>query len=143
MQAPFNVEGAQFSPGGRFVAYLSDESGSQELYVTRFPSGEGKWPISINGARQPLWSRDGKEIFYIEGQTQVAVAVTTWPDFSVGSVTRLFQSGYFRAADWHSYDVSTDGQRFVVVDSAEGAEPPTIRVVQNWYEEFREGHGDR
>ncbi len=141
LQASFNVEGAQFSPAGRFVAYLSDESGSQELYVTRFPSGDGKWPISINGARQPLWSRDGKEIFYVEGQTLVAVAVTTKPDFSVGSVTRLFQSDYFQPADWHTYDVSADGQRFVIRDGVEGAEPSAIRVVQNWYEDFRDKQG--
>ena len=142
LQTPFNVEGAQFSPDGRFVAYLSDESGSRELYVTPFPSGDVKWSISTNGARQALWNPDGKELFYVEGQTLMAVAVTTRPDFSVGDATRLFQSDYFRASEWHGYDVSADGQRFVIPESVEGAEPPAIRVVQNWYEEFRDREQD-
>ena len=141
MQASFNVEGAQFSPERGFVAYLSDESGRQELYVRAFPSGDGKSSISISGARQPLWSRDGKEIFYIEGQTLVAVAVTTKPDFSVGFATRLFQSDSFKAGDWHSYDVSADGQRFVLGEPVEGAEP-VVRVVQNWLEDFRDRQQD-
>ena len=90
------------------------------------------------GRSRALWSRDGKEIFYIEGRTLIVVAVTTEPDFSVGSPTRLFSSDYFRLADCHTYDVSADGQRFVVIDRVEGAGPPAIRVVLNWYEGFRD-----
>ena len=142
LQTPFKVQDAQFSPDGGFVAYLSDESGTKELYVTPFPSGDVKWSISTNGARQPLWNPDGKELFYVEGRTLVAVAVKTRPNFSVGLATRLFQSDYFRPSDSHTYDVSADGQRFVIPDSVEGAEPPTIRVVQNWYEEFRDREQD-
>ena len=141
LQTPFNVEDAKFSPDGRFVAYLSDESGQQELYVRPFPKGDGRWPVSTNGARQAVWSRDGKELFYLEEDTLVAVDVATGPNFSVGSAKKLFQSEHFRPSDSHSYDVSADGQRFVLPERVEGAEP-VVRVVQNWYEEFRDREQD-
>ena len=138
LQTSFNVEDAKFSSDGRFVAYLSDETGERELYVQPFPKGSGKWKVSTNGARQPVWSRDGKELFYVEQDTLVAVAVTTSPNFSVGSTKKLFPSAHFRPADSHNYDVSADGQRFILPEPVEGAEP-VLRVVQNWFEEFREG----
>ncbi len=136
LQTRFNVEEGQFSHDGRFVAYLSDESGSKELYVTPFPESGAKWSISTNGARQPLWSPAGNELYYLEGPTLVAVEVKTTPEFSVGRATRLFSSDNFAPADSHTYDVSADGQRFVIREAVEGREPPTIRVVQNWFAEF-------
>ena len=138
MKTPFDETDGQFSPDGRFVAYLSDESGERELYVRRFPVGTGKWQVSTHGARQPLWSRDGGEIFYVEADTLVAVNVTTNRGFSVEASERLFRSDYFQNSDSHVYDVSADGQRFLIPDAARGSEPPRIRVVLNWFEEFRD-----
>ncbi len=84
----------------------------------------------------------GRRFSTSRAQTLVAVAVTTKPDFSVGDATRLFPSDYFPGGDWHSYDVSAGGQRFVVIDSVEGTELPAIRVVMNWYEDFRDREQD-
>ena len=138
METPFDETDGQFSPDGRFVVYLSDESGERELYVRRFPTGTGKWQVSTHGARQPRWSRDGGEIFYVEADTLVAAKVTTERGFSVEASERLFRSDYFQNSDSHVYDVSSDGQRFVIPDAAQGSEPPRIRVVLNWFEEFRD-----
>ena len=137
LRAPFNQNQGKFSPNGRFVAYLSDETGQRELYVLPFPDGDAKERISTNGARQARWRRDGKELFYVEGDTLVAVEVTTDPNFSVGSMKKLFRSDYFPPAHSHFYDVSLDGQRFIIPEPV-GDTQPVIRVVQNWFEEFRD-----
>ncbi len=111
------------------------------MYVRPFPSGDTEWLVSTNGGRQPRWSRDGKELFYVEGDTLTAVEVTTSPVFAVVSTTPLFSDPHLSVGSPHevSYDVSADG-RFVLTGSAESAEaePPSIHVVENWYEEFRE-----
>ena len=138
LKGSYGIYEAQFSPDGRFVAYLSDESGRTELYVTPFPDAGRKWLVSTNGARQPRWRRDGKELFYLEGVQLIAVTVNTDPDFSMGHTERLFRSGHLRPGNSHIYDVSPDGQRFVLPEPVEGGEPAKIRVVLNWYEEFRD-----
>ena len=81
LQTPFNERNPKLSADGRFVAYQSDESGRVEIYVRPFPEGEGKWPVSRNGGEDLRWSRDGKELFYVEGDTLVAVPVETTPSF--------------------------------------------------------------
>ncbi len=106
---------------------------------------EGKWQISDDGGIQPRWRRDGKELYYVQPQprrTLVAVSVTLTPSFSVGPATRLFEDPSFGSNDPPNYDVFADGQRFVTVERLEDTEPrqpPTIHVVENWYEEFS-GH---
>ncbi len=140
-----NEQSASLSPDGRFVAYESNESGRSEIYVRSFPDGGGKRQVSTGAKRHVTtaanrlvrWRGDGKELFYRDGNTLVAVSVTTTPGFSVGGAERLFDlpSPFF--------DVSADGQRFVVVETLKQRGPPTIRVVQNWYEEFRDQHADK
>ena len=137
----FNESAPNLSPDGKFIAFCSNQSGQPQVYVRPFPSGDGQWQISSNGGCQPRWSRDGKEVFYVEGDTLMAVPVTTAPAFEVGVTTPLFSDPYLRVENSHqvSYDVSADG-RFVLVDGDDSGdrEPPSIHVVQNWYEEFRE-----
>ena len=140
LQTSFHETVPQVSPDGRFVAYCSDEAGSYEVYVRPFPDGEGKWQVSTNGGWQPRWSSDGKELFYVEQDTLIAVAVTMTPSFLPGTTTPLFQdlSLVGLSADALNYDVAADGQRFVVVDDVVSEEAkPSIHVVQNWYAEFR------
>ena len=138
---PF-IEGPadEFSPSlsadGRFVAYTSDESGRHEVYVQRFPEGGGKTLISANGGVGPRWRRDGKELFYIEGDWVIALAIRTTPTISVASASRLFEDKNRFGSRSLRYDVTPDGQRFVFPETLE--EPrPAIRVVQNWLAEFR------
>ena len=92
LQTPFRELAATLSPDGRFVAYVSDESGGYEVYVQRFPGGGGKRRVSSDGGGQPRWCKEGKELFYVVDLTLLAVSVTTRPDLSMGPPRRLFES---------------------------------------------------
>ena len=138
----FNERSAMFSPLGRFVAYVSDQSGQDQVYVRPFPEGEGQSQVSAQGGVQPRWSRDGKELFYVEGDTLMVVEVSTSPSFKTGATVRLFQNPDFMGVDASeiTYDVSSDSDRFVLVETVESeeAKAPSIHVVQNWFAEFRD-----
>ena len=129
------------SPDGHFLAYCSNASGESQVYVTPFPSGDGQYQVSERAGCQPRWSHDGGELFYVEGQTLMAVEVATSPSFTPLSKTALFSDPnlYNASSRAVNYDVSPDG-RFVMTEPAdtENQEQPKIRVVQNWYEEFRD-----
>ena len=138
LQTPFRERASKLSPDGRFIAYSSNESGQDEIYVQPFPEGGRKYTVSTNGGWQARWSRDGKELFYVEGSTLVAVAVSTSPDFSIGSATRLFEHANLTRAWFPQYDVSADGKQFIVAEPfGDESTEPKINVVLNWYEEFR------
>ena len=136
----------KLSPNGRFVAYASRESGRSEVYVRPFPEGDGRVTVSSDGGTRIRWSRDGKELFYVNGETLFAVEVSTEGEFSIGKMTRLFDHPGLRPGfNYAPYDVSADGERFILVEpiTETGETPkPTIRVVENWAEEFRERQGE-
>ena len=140
LQTSFSERAAKFSPDGRFVAYSSDESGRNDVYVRPFPGAEGMWQVSGNGGTQPRWSKDGKELFYVERDTLMTVAAATNPSFTSGAVTRLFQDAILFGTTVPRYDVSADGHRFVLPEPVADPEekPPSIHIVENWYEEFRD-----
>jgi serine/threonine-protein kinase len=139
LHLPIDAEAAQFSPDGRFVAYVSRESGRPEVYVQHFPEPGRKWQVSLGGGDKPRWSKGGKELFYVNGDTLFAVPVTTRPDFSAGAPTRLFSDANL---DWGyvhpSYDASADGRRFVLIEPVGPVSESAIWVVQNWFAEFRD-----
>ena len=138
LQTPFAEAMPRFSPDGRYVAYLSNESGQNEIYVRPFPKGGHKVTVSSNGGAAVRWSRNGKELFYVEGEILVAVSVSSGSSFSVGSATRLFEHPVLKSF-FPPYDVSADGQRFILPEPLGGEAPePSIHVVTNWYEEFRD-----
>ena len=131
LDMPFSASSPDLSPDGRYLAYQSKESGQHEVYVQPFPEGGGKRQVSTNGGYGPRWRGDGKEIFYVEEDALVAVSVTTSPAFSVGMAKGLFDGqGAFDGVG-QLYDVTPDGQRFVVVETLEDPPAPLIRVVQN------------
>ncbi len=140
LQTPSREVVPRFSPDGRYVAYESNESGQNEVYVQPFPEGGRRVTVSSNGGRKVRWSRDGKELFYVEGQTLVAVSVSIGSSFSVGPATRLFEhAGWLPSGNYAPYDISADGQRFILAGPAGADAPePSIRVVMNWFEEFRD-----
>ena len=110
-----------------------------------FPQGSGKRQVTADGGRQPLWRKDGGELFFIEGETLTAVAVSTVGEFSVGSPKPLFRLPALPGmVIEYQYDVSADGQRFVVVKDVEDeqANRPSVHIVLNWYEEFRDREQD-
>ena len=147
LQEPSSQTGPRFSPNARYVAYISDESGQLEVYVQPFPEGGRKVTVSSGGGSQVRWSRDGKELFYVEGERLMVVAVSTEGEFSVSSLTELFEHPGLRGGNYNPYyDVSLDGQRFILPEPAdyEATEAPqsTIRVVLNWFAEFKEQQQD-
>ena len=142
LSTPANEATPKFSPDSRYLAYVSDESGRTEVYVRPFPEGSGKWQVSANGGTNPRWRHDGRELFYVEESTLMAVAVSTEQGFVPGQPQICFESEDLRLNDYGApqYDVSADGQRFLTTAPAEdeNAPPPVIRVVENWYEEFKD-----
>ncbi len=142
LQSRFNERTPKFSPEGRYVAYSADESGEYEVYIRRFPDAGGLRRVSVNGGSQPRWRTDGEELFYVEGDTLMAVPVSTSPELTVGTPKPLFSSPglLLNGARVLNYDVTPDGQRFVVWERIEAKEEAqqSIRVVQNWFAEFKD-----
>jgi serine/threonine-protein kinase len=133
----------QLSPDGKWVAYDSTETGVRQVYVRPFPGPGPKIPISTAGGESARWARNGRELFYREGDKLMAVDIKTYPEFSAGTPKMLF--------DWPSdrlsftmqpatgYDVSLDGQRFLMIQrSGEKAGPVQLQVVQDWFEELKQ-----
>ena len=138
LDTPFDAVGPDLSPDAKFLAYQSNESGQYEVYVQPFPDGGAKWQFSTNGGGQPRWRGDSKEIFYVEGGTLMAVSVTTSPVFSVGAAQPLFEDRPAFEGRGQRYDVTPDGQRFVMVETlGDAGGGQAIHVVMNWFEEFR------
>jgi len=140
LAAPGNYrDAAKLSPDGRFLAYVSSESGRHEVWVSSFPQAGQKWQVTTTGGAKPRWSRDGKELFYVQGDTLFTVPVSTAPTFSMGRSKRLFNHpGLYWVFRHATYDVSADGKKFVVIEPVGPVPSITIRVVQNWFAEFRD-----
>ena len=127
-----------FSPDGRWIAYTSNESGRTEVYVRPYPGPGGKWQISTEEGNEPLWNPKGRELFYRSGQKMMAVDYTEQPEFSAGKPKVLFEGPYVPSPrSLSDYDVSPDGQRFLMLKNAE-QRPGEISVVLNWPEELKQ-----
>ncbi len=128
------TEDGHISPDGRWVAYRSSESGRNEIYVAPFPGPDGKWQISTAGGTKPRWRHDGSEIFYLTPDSKLMVASVSGKGagFDVGVVKQLFATRIVTFAGFYQYDVSADGQRFLINTSPEQATLAPITVVLNW-----------
>jgi serine/threonine-protein kinase len=143
LATPFQEVTATFSPDDKWVAYGSDESGSFEIYVRPFPDvNAGRFRVSTNGGAQPVWSRDGRELFFFgAGEELMGVTVGPGPAWNASAPRQVLPRGYFRGnfAAASTYDVSPDGKRFLMikrVESTPEGSPITLVVVQNWFEEL-------
>jgi eukaryotic-like serine/threonine-protein kinase len=136
LKAPSVLRNGQFSPDGKWVAYASNETGKWEIYVTSFPEPRGKWQVSTGGGEQPRWRGDGKELFYLSSDAKVmAVPVTTGANFDAGTPVALFQASPRQPIplyDLFAYDVSRDGQRFLILTQLKQAETAPMSIVLNW-----------
>jgi eukaryotic-like serine/threonine-protein kinase len=144
----YNEFQPQISPNGRWMAYTSDESGQFQIYVRPFPEVDGgRWQVSTSGGDSPLWSRDGRELFYRSGNAVMAVPVKTEPTFSLETPRALFLGTYFFVSNMglnaYTWDISPDGKRFLMMKlpattpSTEGG-PRKINIVVNWFEELKQ-----
>jgi len=141
LRADWDESNAHASPDGRWIAFRSDETGRQEVYVRPFPdAGAGKWQISENGGNDPTWSRDGNTVFYWEGQQLRAARLRTRPAFAVVSrETVLTDSLYAPSCCFPNYDVYPDGRRFLIARRApaQADAPNEIVIVVNWFEQLK------
>jgi serine/threonine-protein kinase len=135
------TEGApRFSPDGKWIAYVSDESGRPEIYVQPYPRGGGKWQISTDGGVEPAWNANGRELFYRTANKMMAVQITTQPTFAAGRPTMLFEGDYLASpfpATGVTYDVTPDGRRFLMIKDAPTEQATQINVVVNWFDELK------
>jgi Tol biopolymer transport system component len=125
------VDGAALSPDGRWLAYTSATTGRREIWVQPFPTG-APVRISPGGGVEPLWAKSGRELFYLEGQKMMSVAVETAPQFHTQAPVMLFQGTYLRQEQAPSYDVSPDG-RFLMIEPSGQSQVP-ITAILNWTE---------
>jgi Tol biopolymer transport system component/DNA-binding winged helix-turn-helix (wHTH) protein len=133
----------QISPDGRRLAYTSDESGHDEIYVQPFPALGDKWQVSVGGGKEPRWSSDGHQLFFRQGDRMMAVDVQTKSTLKAERAHLLFEGSYARSGFWTNYDVAADGQRFVMLREEDEARANSVlRVVLNWADEL-ESHSRR
>jgi serine/threonine protein kinase len=146
----------QISPDGRYVVYQSDESGKGEIYVRSFPDvNKGKWQVSSGGGNSPLWSPDGREVFYRSGDATMSVEVATEPTFKRGNPKILFRGTYLSNSNQKQtvtpWDIHPNGKKFLMIKPAAstgaapmGAAPtaagpqPKLTIVLNWFEELKQ-----
>lgn len=130
LQTPFGISEARFSPDGHWVAFVSNETGRNEVYVTRFDKPVEKWHISTGGGRSPCWRRDGKELFFLAtDKSLMAVAVKGGETFESGTPAPLFRNDSIMN---DLFDATADGQRFIVSSSATQTQTAAFTVVMNW-----------
>jgi dipeptidyl aminopeptidase/acylaminoacyl peptidase len=137
LQTEFRERQAQFSPDGKWVVYMSNESGNDEVYVQSFPPAAGKWKISTNGGAAPRWRGDGQEIFFLTQDRKLwSVKVksgqssfeASFPELLFETRITIVNTSYF------AYNVSADGQRFPITTiPGETASTEPITVVVNWH----------
>jgi eukaryotic-like serine/threonine-protein kinase len=144
LATPAREHMARFSPGGRWLAYSSNESGGDEVYVRPFPRTEGVGRlVSIGGGTGPVWAPDGSTLYYRGASEIMAVPTTLSPGFSAGRPRPLFRHvGIFRMSGTATaYDIHPDGNRFIMVsepdDQGTSQSPQQINIVLNWFEELK------
>jgi Tol biopolymer transport system component len=129
----------RISPNGKFVAFTSNESGRDEIYVQAMPPATWQQKVSINGGQSPRWSHDGKELFFVSPDAEMmAVNIKLDPVFFAGVPHRLFQLKSTDPIDLANYDVRPDGQQFLILVSQRGSQDAPITVVLNWWAELRQ-----
>jgi serine/threonine-protein kinase len=133
IESPFNELWAQFSRDGRWIAYVSDESGRYEVYVMRYPDLDGKVAVSTDGGSHPQWSRDGRELFYRRGTALMVVTVDASRGFRAETPRLLFSDGrYVGAGGDLTFDVAPDDRRFLMIQNEDAAASRQLHVVRNW-----------
>jgi serine/threonine-protein kinase len=138
LSQPANEESPAVSPDGAWLAYSSDLSGQLEVYVTTFPEPGGRSQISLSGGSEPVWSPDGRELFYWQGDTLLVAGFDVEAPNLVSSRDRLLSGPYARWPFHANYDIHPDGTRFLMI-RRESTESRTLVVVLNWLQELRRG----
>ena len=134
LQTEFNEEAPSFSLDGRWIAYQSDATGRDEIYIGPFPASTHRWQVSTEGGVEPRWSSDGRELFYRNGRKLMAVDVRTGAEPILGKPIALFETS---EGIGNAFDVAPDAQRFVMIDESADPLPRYLNLVLNWDEELK------
>ena len=147
VRTKFSEGSPKFSPDGRWLAYSSNESGRPEVYVMAYPGPGPKIQVSNSGGTDPVWRRDGRELYYRNRDQMMAVDVTTGRTFTVSKPQVLWEGPYLAGVGSScgmagptsaNYDVSADGQRFLMIeDQSQTVECKVLRMVSNWSSAFQ------
>src|SRR5262245_15589945 len=148
LQTSFDLNYPEFSPDGHWLAYVSAESGRNEVYVQAYPGPGGKIRISMEGGHSPVWARNGRELFFIVGRAgsqgsviQVMVVdIDATTGFRAGKPRLLFEGPYLSTTALNNYDITPDGRRFIMTRVAGNPEPPftQMHVILNWFTELQQ-----
>ena len=138
---PANEELPRVSPDGRYLLYSSDETGTREVFARSFPDSEKKWQITSTGGVQSQWSPSGREIFYLEGTTLMAVEVVDPDSFTLGRPTPVLEDALslslFNSTQLSGYTPGPDGRSFFVIRPLrDSGTSSRVMLVQNWWTEF-------
>jgi serine/threonine protein kinase/Tol biopolymer transport system component len=136
LETPYREHSGMLSPDDQWLAYVSNESGREEVYVRSFPSLDRKWQVSREGGMQPVWAPSGQELFYRNEEKMMAVAITTEPDFSAQKPILLFEGHYLSWSSNPDYEISPDGQHFVMIHPEKQSVLTQINIILDWLEEL-------
>jgi serine/threonine-protein kinase len=138
-EAPFIERNPAFSPNGKWVAYSSTETGSDQIYVRPFPGPGPRYPVTVNGGSSPVWSLDGSKLYYrsgVNGARMEEATLVMSPQFT--ATRRMLFERPYNDEFWHrNYDLSRDGKHFLVVRNVGAAEQAPTFIVHNWGAEVR------
>ena len=137
----FKDSAPAFSPDGTWLAYVSDETGRDEIYVQAYPDASQRFPVSSDGGREPVWSPDGTELFYRNGYRMMSVPVRTGPSLELGNPVELFEQEYQLEpgpSGHPHYGVAPDAQSFLMIQSSPASVPAQGLLLLNWFEELRQ-----
>ena len=126
----------RISPDGRWLAFVSDQSGRNEIYVQPFPNPGARIQVTTEGGTEPLWSRSGKALIYRALDAVVSVPVSTSPSFTMGERRTLVTGNYLTETTHQDYDISPDGTQLLML-KAVGSSRSAV-IVHNWRRELRE-----
>jgi len=137
---PWNEFAARLSPDGRWVAYCSDETGSNEVYVTSFPEAAGRWQVSQGGGIEPVWAPDGRGLYYWARDTLMVAHLAGGTTFNVTGRAVVLQGTFEHSTLFAQYDVQPDGNGFVMTQRVSGLDQ-SLTIAVNWYTTLRERMG--
>jgi Tol biopolymer transport system component len=141
LNTSFDERNPAISPDGKWIAYRSDRTGLYQIYITPYPGPVIEKMVSTNGGSEPVWSHDGKELFYREGDKMISVAVETKPSLNWETPVMLFEGQYvegqYLVGGNPQYDIHPDGDKFLMIKTEDEPQLNQINVVLNWFEELK------
>lgn len=126
-----------FSPDGRYIAYVSNDTGRDEIFVQTYPITGAKWQVSHDGGIEPLWAPDGGALYYKIGNRMMSVRIETEPAFSWEKARLVFEGRFFSHHNYATYNITPDGELFLMTKPMGESVITEIHVVLNWFEELK------